>query len=336
MKKITYSLIALLLAACGPDDVSQCKKIKNINWANRDSAIKIYKGCIGDAVDTPDDKLVSLPESKIDSMLYLSYIYLTDKSHYDWDLAIKMLNTATKSMLQKCQYASINGEILERYGNYCYHYYDFNKMTYTITPTPINTIDDAMFVYQMSMPCVYMDMIRENEDALKLIDAWFGSTRDLSIPSVCEYEISGKFIEFDDFFDATGLEYLLSLNSFGEIDGTIRFGYRTSNYHDFIYMMTYPTHFFKTDNLDDIYVERTAYCDWETDDADCNDQNIRITATDLESKILANSHAKRGYEKMKTTLEKYYITVLKMDAATAKRYARFSADKMLLNYIYMM
>ena len=77
MKKITYSLIALLLAACGPDDVSQCKKIKNINWANRDSAIKIYNGCIGDAVDTPDDKLVSLPEFKIDSMLYLSYIYYT-------------------------------------------------------------------------------------------------------------------------------------------------------------------------------------------------------------------------------------------------------------------
>ena len=44
----------------------------------------------------------------------------------------------------------------------------------------------------------------------------------------------------------------------------------------------------------------------------------------------------KSQQKKRETEEKYYITVLKMDTATAKKHARFSADKMLLDYIYMM
>lgn len=329
MKKIACSLLVLILAGCGQNDDAQCRKIKNVNWANRDQAIEIYKNCIGNAVETDDAELVNISNAKLDSMLYLSYIYLTDQAHYDWNAAIQMLNVATASMMQKCQRARNNDESPERYDNYCFNQYNMFTEKYDLTPRPINTVDDAMFVYQMALPCVYMDMIRENEQALGLIDSWFGSTRDLDIPYVCEYNLSGKFLDFDNFFDDAAIEYLMSLNPYGYIQGTIRFGFRTSNYHDLIYMLTYPTHFFKSDNFSDLYVIRDTYDD--EDDMGV----VKIYATDIEQKIYANAHATRGYKKMLNTLEKYYVSKLKMSAPDAKKYAHLAAAQIILQYIYM-
>ena len=335
MKKITYSLFALLLLGCGQSD-NQCKNINNIKWANHEQSIKIYTNCIGDALNTPDNELVNIPDEKIDSMLYLSYIYLTDTAHYDWDTATKMLDVATKSMLSKCAAARENNSYQDRYNNYCYHKYSFVKGTYDTTPDPVKTIDDAMFVYQMSLPCVYMDMIRENENALNLIQAWFGSTRDLDIPHVCEGDLNGKFLDFEKFLGASAVEYLESLNPYGMIDGTIRFGYRTSNYHDLIYMLTYPTHFFKSDKIDDVSVRRVVFAE---DDGEITENEEYMTdayfhAPELEQQIYKNRAATRGYKKMISALETYYISELKMDTATAKKYARLSAAQILLQYIY--
>lgn len=334
MKKITCSLLALLLLGCGRDE-NQCPQIHNINWANHDQSIKIYSECIGDSLNTPDDELANLADDKIDSMLYLSYIYLTDTEHYDWDAAIQLLDVATKSMLQKCLVAKINDSYTEHYDNYCTHNYDFISREYDPTPKKIETLDDAMFVYHMSLPCVYMDMIRENERALELIDSWFGSTRDLAIPHVCEYNLDGKFLEFDKFFSDSAIDYLESLNPYGFIEGTIRFGYRTSEYHDLIYMLTYPTHFFKSDNIADIYVSRTKYCDFEEDAPDCESKDFTITVPELEKQIYKNKSAARGYNKMIDSLAKYYVSKLKMSDADAKKYARMSAAQIMLQYIYM-
>ncbi len=325
MKKFTYSLLALLLLGCGQSD-NQCRKIHNINWANHEQSIKIYSDCIGDALNTPDTELANIPNDKIDSMLYLSYIYLTDSEHYDWDMATKMLNVATKSMLQKCAVDTENDLDPERYSNYCYSITDKKQN--------IKTIDDAMHVYHMSLPCVYMDMIRENEKALDLIDSWFGSTRDLNIPHVCEGDVSGKFLDFEKFLGTSAVEYLESLNPYGFIEGTIRFGYRTSNYHDLINMLTYPTHFFKSDNLADIYIIRTDYCDWEKDSADCTDKDVRITATEMEQQIYKNRAATRGYKKMISALETYYMSELKMGRGDAKKYAHLAAAQIIMQYIY--
>ena len=312
MKKITCSLIALLLLGCGNGDNAQCRKIKNVKWVNREQTIKIYQDCIGDVKDN-----LSVSDDQIDSMPYLSYIYLVDDAHHDLDTAKKLIQSASDAIWAKCKYAADNDVHMERYNNYC-----FVKETGWAEFKPIQTFYDAVIVYQMTLPCVHFDMVRENEKALGIIESYFGSTRDLSIPAICDKFDGDKFIELSAFFDNDASEYLYSINPADAIDGTIRFGIRTSKYHDLVYMLSHPAGFFKSDNLADISVAKF-------------DSDTKVSAIEMETEIYKNKSAARGYENLISALRKYYTTALKMDAADAEKYAHMAAAELMLQDLYI-
>ena len=65
-------------------------------WSNKQQAIQIYKDCIG---TTEYDAYVSWSYEQIDSMLYLSYIYLTDAEYKDVNKANILLAVAKNAIL---------------------------------------------------------------------------------------------------------------------------------------------------------------------------------------------------------------------------------------------
>ena len=120
--------------------------------------------------------------------------------------------------------------------------------------------------------------------------------------------------------------FLQDLNKEPEIEGTMRFGLTRTRYHDFVYMLTYPVHYFKTDKFEDVHIEQ-----FDTK----NDAQTRFFAYQLEQEIYKYSDLTQAYNKMIYSLKQYYVSFLKMNDKDAVNYARMTASMIILQDIFI-
>ena len=318
MKKILLSVCLLTLSACSDQDsgINQeraCQQVHSIDWSDKNQAVKIYRGCIGDAISKRDT--VSPTYNQIDSMLYLSYIYLTDDTYKNINRANELLNTARAAMWQDCD------DYHGHYDNFCYLEHYPEQM-----PMSVENLSDANIIYQMSLPCVYMGMVMENEKILDAMDSYFGSSRDIIIPSLCDNFNPDDIVNFENIYNLDSYERLLALNPEPITDGTMRFGFNRARYHDFVYMLTYPKKYFKSDNLEDIVVKKYVM---ETD------KTITFSGLQLEQEISKHPDLLQAYNDIKKSIEHHYVSFLQMDAADAEKYANMATTMIILQDIFV-
>nr|MBQ0090991.1 hypothetical protein [Candidatus Enterousia merdequi] len=318
MKQLT--ILFLLLLGCSTQNPSiiedqNCHGIDCIKWNKKQQTVQYYEQILDRVKLDNNYKTDSLTYDQIDAMLYLSYIYLTDGQFKDIEKANKLLTTAKKAMWQDCD--GYHGH----YDNFCYFQYYQDGI-----PTFVNNLQDAIIIYQMSLPCVYIDMIQENEKAIDIIDGYFGSSRDVSIPALCDTFNPYKIVNIDDITTLKSYTYLENLNKEPETEGTIRFGFQRTRYHDFVYMLMYPANYFKTDNFKDLHVQQY---DMDTD------KKTKFFAHQLEQEIYKHPDLKQEYKKMIISLEQYYISSLGMNSKDAANYARMTASMIILQDIFI-
>ena len=289
-----------------------CQSLNEVVWLNKQQTIQTYKDCIG----VPENYAnMSWSYEQIDSMLYLSYIYLTDTKYKDIEQANTLLEIAKEAMWQDCD------DYHGHYDNFCYFEYFKNEI-----PTFVNNLEDAIILYQMSLPCVHIDMIMENEKTLEIINGWFGSSRDVNIPAVCETFDVDKIIDFDAIRNTKSYSILEKLNKEPVTDGTIRFGFNRTRYHDLVYMLTYPQKYFITDNFKKLYIKYYA---------GGIDTPKQFFAYHLEKEINKHQDIKNEYKNLKESIKNYYISFLHMQTDDAVKYAHMTASMIILQDIFI-
>ena len=320
MKKCLLCIEFLILLGCSAQNTlveteNACRETSCIEWSNKKELIQYYQRYLS-AVSLDDNKEnISLTYGQIDAMLYLSYIYLTDNEYKNIDKANKLLTTVKKAIWQDCD--GYHGH----YDNFCYFQYYQDEI-----PTFVNNLEEAVIIYQMTLPCVYIDMIQENEEAIGIIDGYFGGSRDASIPTLCDNFNPYDIVNIDDIVNSTDYIFLQNLNKEPETEGTMRFGLTRTRYHDFLYMLTYPGHYFKTSTFEDVHVEQF---DVETD------TKIKFFAYELEQEIFKHPDLKKAYNNMIDSLKRHYELFLKMDDKDAANYARMTASMIILQDIFI-
>lgn len=292
-----------------------CNKDNCIKWSDKMQTVQYYEQEITDLKILGNYETSSMTYEQIDAMLYLSYIYLTDDNYKDPTKANYLINIAKQAIWQDCD--GYHGH----YDNFCYFQYYQNEI-----PIFVNNLDEAIIIYQMTLPCIYMDMIQENEKAIGIIDSYFGSSRDASIPTLCDDFNPYNIVNVDDIASLKDYIFLQDLNKEPEIEGTMRFGLTRTRYHDFVYMLTYPVHYFKTDKFEDVHVEQF---DVETD------TKIKFFAYQLEQEIYKHPDLKNAYNKMIESLKCHYESFLKMNDKDAANYARMTASMIILQDIFI-
>ena len=325
MKKIIAFLFVIVLFGCDQQESKEkqqiaCQSLNDVVWSNKQQTIQKYKDCIGKIKGNS-----SWSYEQIDSMLYLSYIYLTDDTYHDIKKANKLLSIAKNAMWQDCE--GYHGH----YDNFCYFNTNvkqkWQQEPSDIIPKVIDNFDDAIIIYQMSLPCVYTDMIIENEQALQIMDAWFGSSRDIDIPSLCDNDTFATdiVINVNEMVELKSYDYLSRLNKEPGTEGTIRFGFQRSKYHDLIHMLTYPKTFFKTDDFNQVHIEQVGF----------DGENKKFFAPTIEKEIYKHQDLKRAYTNLQNLIKQHYISFLKMNNQDATKYARMTAVMIILQDIFM-
>ncbi len=320
MKKyLLYVEFAVLFGCSAQNTLVETKTICHetscIEWSDTKQAMQYYEQSLSDVKLDDNKKNISLTYKQIDAMLYLSYIYLTDDNYNDIEKANKLINIAKKAIWQDCD------DYHGHYDNFCYFQYYQDEI-----PTFVNNLDEAIIIYQMTLPCVYIDMIQENEEAIGIMDAYFGSSRDASIPTLCDAFNPYNIVNIDDIANSKDYIFLQNLNKEPETEGTMRFGLTQTRYHDFVYMLTYPEHYFKTSTFADVHVEQF---DVETD------TKIKFFAYDLEQEIFRHPDLKKAYNKMIDSLKHHYELFLKMNDKDAANYAHMTASMIILQDIFI-
>jgi len=97
-------------------------------------------------------------------------------------------------------------------------------------------------------------------------------------------------------------------------------------YHDFVYMLTYSVHYFKTNKFKDVYIQQF---DTETD------VQTKFFAYQLEQEIFKYPDLKKAYNKMIDSLKHHYELFLKMNDKDAANYARMTASMIILQDIFI-
>lgn len=306
------------MSICGcsqSDSIYSSGQAQNVVWSDKQKTVNFYENYIGNIHLDETETSTSLSYEQIDAMLYLSYIYLTDNEYKDITKANKLINVAKKAIWQDCD--GYHGH----YDNFCYFQYYQDEI-----PTFVNNLNDAIIIYQMTLPCVYIDMIQENEKAIDIIDDYFGSSRDANIPALCDEFNPHHVVNTDGIASLEDYIFLKNLNRESEIDGTMRFGLSRTRYHDFVYMLTYPAHYFKTDKFEDVHIEQF---DIETN------TKTKFFAYQLEQEIYKHPDLQKAYNKMIESLKRHYESFLKMNSADAANYARMAASMLILQDIFI-
>ena len=288
-----------------------CPATNGIEWTDKKQTLQHYEQFL----DNINYKAVLPTYEQIDAMLYLSYIYLTDNEHKDIDKANKLLSAAKKAIWQDCD--GYHGH----YDNFCYFQYNQDDI-----PIFVNNLEEAIIIYQMTLPCVYVDMIQENEKAIGIIDCYFGSTRDASIPTLCDTFNPFDVVNTNDIAKLKSYTFLKNLNKEPETEGTMRFGLQRTKYHNFVYMLTYPAHYFKTDKFEDIHIQKHNKGD---------DKTTKFFGYQLEQEIYKHPDLKQEYNKIIYSLEQHYKSSLKMNNKDAANYARMTASMIILQDIFI-
>lgn len=320
MKKCLLCIESIILAGCSVQNTivetkNTFHETSCIDWVDKKQTIQYYEQSIG-VIRLDDNKEnVSLTYEQIEAMLYLSYIYLTDDNYKDIEKANKLINIAKKAIWQDCD--GYHGH----YDNFCYFQYYQDEI-----PTFVNNLDDAIIIYQMTLPCVYIDMIQKKEKAIDIMDGYFGSSRDASIPTLCNNFNPYDIVNIDDIANLKDYIFLQNLNKEPETEGTMRFGFTRTRYHDFVYMLTYPVHYFKTNKFKDVYIQQF---DTETD------VQTKFFAYQLEQEIFKYPDLKKAYNKMIDSLKHHYELFLKMNDKDAANYARMTASMIILQDIFI-
>ena len=192
MKKIFLFCIFGLLCACSDTqtslNVNACKKLAKTapeltqkmsiadacdkigvsifeHWDDKPAIVNVYENCTA----KPDKKY---QDKQIESMLYLSLVYLTHDDVQDIGRANLLINCAMDKMTGECE--KNNG----LYDNVCFmkskvedlNYYDdetYEKIDgedfswFDYIPQTIMNIADVKDFYHMSLPCVPLQMLVE-------------------------------------------------------------------------------------------------------------------------------------------------------------------------------
>ena len=320
MKKYLLCVEFAVLFGCSAQNTlvetkTICHETSCIERSDTKQAMQYYEQSLSDVKLDDNKENISLTYEQIDALLYLSYIYLTDDNHKNIEKANKLINIAKKAIWQDCD--GYHGH----YDNFCYFQYYQDEI-----PTFVNSLDEAIIIYQMTLPCIYMDMIQGNEKAIGIIDSYFGSSRDASIPTLCDDFNPYDIVNVDNIASLKDYIFLQDLNKEPEIEGTMRFGLTRTRYHDFVYMLTYPVHYFKTDKFEDVHIEQ-----FDTK----NDAQTRFFAYQLEQEIYKYSDLTQAYNKMIYSLKQYYESSLKMNNKDAANYARMTASMIILQDIFI-
>ncbi len=317
MKKYCLYIVFFVSLGCSAQDKPVeiepvCHETGCIKWTDKKQAVEYYELLLDSAVSL---ETASLTYDQIDAMLYLSYIYLTDGEYKDITKANNLLAVAKKAIWQDCD--GYHGH----YDNFCYFQYYQDEI-----PTFVNNLEEATIIYQMTLPCIYIDMIQENEKAIGIIDGYFGSSRDASIPTLCDTFNPYDVANMDDITNLISYSFLKNLNKAPETEGTIRFGFQRMKYHDFIHMLTYPAHYFKTDKFEELHIQQT-----DMDD----DKKTNFFAYQLEQEIDKYHDLKQAYSKMIDSIKQHYESSLKMNSKDAANYARMTASMIILQDIFI-
>ena len=310
MKRFLCALCFLCLLGCNYDapeltNRAVCGDIYSLNWSEKQEAIDIYKSCLA-TLDINDKKYT-------DSMLYLAYIYLSDNEHQDIESANQLIHNLMQIMAADCDGAH------GRYDNFCYFEHFKDEVSW---PKYFKNFDDAKHLFHMTLPCVYVDMIKENKSALDLIEGYFGSSRDAAIAGICKPFNPYEIIHIRRFVQSPSFDALSSINPEPPIEGTMSFALSTSNYHDMIEMLTYPTSFFQGRTHDDLFIKLNF------------EEKKFFYATDLLSELNKYQDLVLIYDEMVNSIKKYYSDTLHMSDSDAARYAKMTASNLILHEIF--
>ena len=308
MKKFFKTLCLLCLLGCSYDipkktNHTVCGDIYALNWSKKQEAIDTYNACLA-TLDTNDKKYT-------DSMLYLAYIYLSDNEYKDIESANQLIHNAIQIMAADCDGAH------GTYDNFCYFEHFKDEVSW---PEYFNTWDDAKHLFHMTLPCVYIDMIKENENALELIEDYFGSSRDAAIAGICDPFNPYEITQLRRFVQSPSFDALSKINPEPPIEGTMRFALSRSNYHDMIEMLTYPASGFQDKTHDDLFVKSF-------------DSGLYY-AKDLLSELAKYEDLVLTYDAMADNIKKYYIDALHMSEQDAVKYAKMTASTLILHEIF--
>ena len=280
-----------------------CGDIYSLDWSKKQEAIDIYKACLA-TLDTNDKKYT-------DSMLYLAYIYLSDSEYKDIESANQLISKAIRIMATDCDGA--HGV----YDNFCYFEYFKDEVSW---PEYFKNFEDAKHLFHMTLPCVYIDMIKENKSALELIEDYFGSSRDAAIAGICAPFNPYEITQLRHFIRSSNFDELSKINPEPPINGTMSFALSTSNYHDMIEMLTYPASVFQDKTHDDLFVKSF-------------DSGLYY-AKDLLSELAKYDDLVLIYDAMADNIKKYYIDTLHMSEQDAVKYAKMTASTLILHEIF--
>ena len=310
MKKFFKTLCLLCLLGCNYDTPKKanhtvCGDIYSLDWSKKQEAIDIYKACLA-TLDANDKKYT-------DSMLYLAYIYLSDNEYQDIEYANQLIHNAMQIMAADCD--GSHGT----YDNFCYFEYFKDEVSW---PEYFKNFDDAKHLFHMTLPCVYIDMIKENKNALELIEGYFGSSRDAAIAGICKPFNPYEITQIRRFVQSPSFDLLSRINQEPPINGTISFALSTSNYHDMIEMLTYPTSFFRGKTHDDLFIKLNF------------EEKKFFYAKDLLSELAKYDDLVLIYDAMADNIKKYYTDALHMSEQDAVKYAKMTAPTLILHKIF--
>ncbi len=281
-----------------------CTKVLNtIAWKNPDTVIAYYS----DSIKYPST--VSFSEH-INALLYTSYIYLSDGETQDITRGNELLTRAMVAMDSDC--VDNHGT----YDNFCY----FGLKYF---PSEFKSLNDAMFLYQMALPCVHVEMILENPDAIDLIAPYFGSTRDANIPTLCApFDLFGV-TGIDVFTSTPGYDKIQIIDGFEPISGTMRVGLSRLRYYNMAKMLLLPHMVFTDINKTDSDMCATTI------------NNKKICWRDIVQIINSDSVLLSAFNMMQNRIAAHYIDFLGLDKDTAILYANMSAVQIVMDSVYV-
>lgn len=325
MKYVLVVLCLLINAACDditsskPDTslenkvvVSTCNCLDRINWSDEAASVAALESCYNWILQKSD----KTERACIDSMLYLSYIYLSDGPYQNIDRANTILSHAIDAMSKDCDGAH------GTYDNFCYMLYFKEDEP---IPERFDSLQDAMHIYHMSMPCVYAEMLIQNPKTIELIAPYFGSSRDAGIPVLCDPFDPYALIDLRSFGKLENYDALAGKYSHDPIEGTIRFGIYQGHYQDMINMLFFPEKTFAEDDMSDPYI--MFYPLDGTPDA------IKMSLKLFKADIQQHQDLVHAYNQMVENVTQHYIHFLHLSPDVAAKYAPVTVLSTIYNYI---